>query len=408
MKGNLKNNKFLKICVITFFVLLYLYVTVYSAIPDKITMIEGKEMSYPFHNFVTLSLDAKCSVKAVNNKLVSSNVGKENVKLSLFGFIPLKTVDINVISANTVIAGGNVIGIKLNTPGLTVVSFEEFFTRDYSKAKPYEGKNIQRGDMILSINDKGIESVDDFVNELQNIKDGKITLEIMRNDIKFTEVFYSKIDRNDGKYKLGIWVKNVTSGVGTVTYINPQNGEFGALGHGINDIDESNLLKITGGKAYEAVVLSVNKGKKGTPGEIRGAMREGKVYGTVTQNTNCGIFGYLSGNVDINDNQYEVSLKNEVTTGDAKILCTVSGNDCEEYDIKIEKVNYNNEIDRKDMVIRVTDKNLLEKTGGIVQGMSGSPIIQNGKIIGAVTHVLINDPTRGYGIFIENMLEKAG
>lgn len=385
--------------------LLYLYITIYSAIPDKITLIEGKEMSYPFHNFVTLSLDAKCSVKAVNNKLVSSNVGKENVKLSLFGVIPLKTVDVNVISANTVIAGGNVIGIKLNTPGLTVVSFESFTGRDYLKAKPYEGKNIQRGDMILSINGKGIESVDQFINEIQSKKEDKITLEIMRNNAKFTEDFYAKVDRNDGRYKLGIWVKNVTSGVGTVTYINPETGEFGALGHGINDIDENNLLKINGGKAYDAVVLSVNKGKKGTPGEIRGAMREGKVYGTIVENTNRGVFGYLESDIDISSNQYEVALRNEVMIGDAKILCTVSGNELREYSIKIEKANYNNEVDRKDMVIRVTDKRLLEETGGIVQGMSGSPIIQNGKIIGAVTHVLINDPTRGYGIFIENMLE---
>lgn len=407
MSENVKKNNFLRICVITILMLLYLYITVYSAVPDKITMIEGKEISYPFHNFITMSLDAECSVKATGGKLVSSKVGKENVKLSLFGIIPLKNVDINVISANTVIAGGNVIGIKLNTPGLTVVSLESFVTRDYSKAKPYEGKNIQRGDIILSINGKEIESVDEFINELQVSKENKITLEIMRNNTKFNETFLAKIDRNDGKYKLGIWVKNVTSGVGTVTYINPENGEFGALGHGINDIDESSLLKINGGKAYDAVVLSVNKGKKGAPGEIRGAMREGSIFGSVTQNTTQGIFGYLTENVDMENKQYEIALKNEVVPGEAKILCTVSGNECKEYKIRIEKANYSNELDSKDMVIRVTDRKLLEETGGIVQGMSGSPIIQNGKIIGAVTHVLINDPTRGYGIFIENMLENA-
>lgn len=403
----MKRNRFFRFFVIVILMLLYLYITVYSAVPDKITMIEGREISYPFHNFITMSFDAKCSVKAVNNKLISSTVGRENVKLSLFGIIPLKSVDINVISANTVVAGGNVIGIKLNTPGLTVVSCEGFVTRDYSKARPYEGRNIQRGDIILAINGKMIESVDQFIDALQVSKENKIVLEIMRNNIKFTESFYAKIDRNDGRYKLGIWVKNVTSGVGTVTYINPENGEFGALGHGINDIDESNLLKINGGRAYDAVVLSVNKGKKGAPGEIRGAMREGNVFGNITQNTAQGIFGYLTENVDVENKQYEIALKNEVIPGDAKILCTVSGNECREYKIRIEKVNHNNELDAKDMVIKVTDRKLLEETGGIVQGMSGSPIIQNGKIIGAVTHVLINDPTRGYAIFIENMLENA-
>lgn len=403
----MKKNKFLRIFVITVLMLMYLYAAIYSAVPDKITMIEGKEISYPFHDFITISFEKDSSVEVSKNKLVSNVSGRENVKLSLFGIIPLKTVDINVIADNTVIAGGNVIGMKLNTEGLVVVSLENFTTRDYTKAKPYEGKNIQRGDMIVSINDKKIDSIDSFINELQVIKGNAVVLEIMRNNNKFKETFNAEVDRNDGKYKLGLWVKNVTSGVGTVTYINPENNEFGALGHGINDIDESNLLKINGGRAYDAIVLSVNKGKKGNPGEIRGAMSEDNLYAEITKNTRCGIFGVLEEGANISDKQYEIGLKNEVVSGEATILCTVEGKDCDEYKIRIEKVNYNNELDSKDMVIKITDKRLLDKTGGIVQGMSGSPIIQNGKLVGAVTHVLINDPTRGYGIFIENMLEDA-
>lgn len=404
----MRKNKILRIFIITGLMLLYLYVAVYSAVPDKITMIEGEELSYPFHDFITISFEKDSSVEVSKNKLISNVTGKENIKLSLFGVIPLKTIDVNVISSNTVIAGGNVIGMKLNTEGLVVISLEDFTTRDYSKAKPYAGKNIQRGDMILSINGRKIESIDSFVDEVQRSKGSNLVLEISRNSSKFKEVFNAEVDRNDGKYKLGIWVKNVTSGVGTVTYINPENNEFGALGHGINDIDESNLLKINSGKAYDAIVLSVNKGKKGKPGEIRGAMSEDNFFANINKNTRCGIFGVLDREVDVSNRQYEIGLKSEVVPGDATIFCTVEGRECKEYKIRIEKANYNNTLDAKDMVIRITDKRLLEKTGGIVQGMSGSPIIQNGKLIGAVTHVLINDPTRGYGIFIENMMEEAG
>ena len=404
----MRKNKILRIFIIAGLMLLYLYIAVYSALPDKITMIEGEELTYPFYDFITISFEKESSVEVAQNKLISNVTGKDNIKLSLFGVIPLKTVDVNVISSNTVIAGGNVIGMKLNTEGLVVVSLEEFTTRDYSKAKPYSGKNIQRGDMILSVNGSKIENIDGFIEEIQRTKGSNLVLEISRNNNKFKETFNAEVDRNDGKYKLGIWVKNVTSGVGTVTYINPKNNEFGALGHGINDIDESNLLRINGGKAYDAIVLYVNKGKKGKPGEIRGAMSEDNLFASISKNTRCGIFGVLDEDVEVPSSQYEIGLKNEVVPGDATILCTVEGKECKEYKIKIEKANYNNTLDAKDMVIRITDKRLLEKTGGIVQGMSGSPIIQNGKLIGAVTHVLINDPTRGYGIFIENMMEEAG
>lgn len=404
----MRKNKILRIVIIIGLMLLYLYIAVYSAVPNKITMIEGEELNYPFHDFITISFEKDSSVEVSQNKLVSNVTGKENIKLSLFGVIPLKTVNVNVISSNTVIAGGNVIGMKLNTEGLVVISLEEFTTRDYSKVRPYLGKNIQRGDMILSINGNQIESIDNFIEEIQDSKGNNLVLEISRNNSKFKETFNAEVDRNDGKYKLGIWVKNVTAGVGTVTYINPKNNEFGALGHGINDIDESDLLKINGGKAYDAIVLSVNKGKKGKPGEIRGAMSEDNFYASISKNTRCGIFGVLDEDVEVPSRQYEIGLKNEVVPGNATILCTVEGKECKEYKVRIEKANYNNTLDAKDMVIRITDKRLLEKTGGIVQGMSGSPIIQNGKLVGAVTHVLINDPTRGYGIFIENMMEEAG
>lgn len=386
--------------------IIYLYIAVYTSIPDSITLVEGKSISYPFQKFITMSLE-KNSVKVSNNSILPIGSGIENAKLSLFGIIPLKTVNINVISTNTLFAGGNVIGMKMQLEGLVVVSLEGFTTREYKKAEPYLGKNIQRGDTIVSLNNKKVESAEEFIEAIQKSKGALVTLGIIRNGNLFSEVINAEIDRNDGKYKLGLWVKDSASGVGTVTFINPKNNEFGALGHGVNDIDGNGLLNISTGRAYDAVILSVNRGKKGAPGELHGAMRGEDVIADIKKNTRCGVFGIIKSNIDMDKNQYEIGLKSEIVPGSAVILSTVSGNKCEEYNIKIEKVNYNNEVDSKDMVIRVTDKRLIEKTGGIVQGMSGSPIIQNGKIVGAVTHVLINDPTRGYGIFIENMLEEA-
>jgi len=204
-----------------------------------------------------------------------------------------------------------------------------------------------------------------------------------------------------------MWVKNITSGVGTVTYIDKNTGMFGALGHGISDIDGMNLLDVESGTAYKAVILSVKKGQKGNPGELKGAIRESNIFGEVIKNTKFGVFGYVNNTIEVTGEEYEICLKNEVKEGKAQILSTIDGEKVEAYDIYIEQVNTHGEIQEKSMVIRVTDKELIEETGGIVQGMSGSPIIQNGKLVGAVTHVLINEPTKGYGIFIETMLENS-
>ena len=370
-------------------------------------MIKGKELTYPFYDFIEISFKDNSNIKAVNGNLVSAFVGKEKAVLSLFGKIPLKYVDVNVVSDTVVVGGGEAIGMKLTSPGLTIVTFEEFITRDYSKVRPYKDKNIQRGDTIVKVNNMDVTDVNQFIYEIQKSNGNDVTLTYLRNGKLGTEVFTPKIDRNDGQYKLGMWVKNVTSGVGTVTYIDKNSSTFGALGHGISDMDNMNLLDINGGTAYKAVILSVKKGTRGSPGELKGAIRESDVFGEVVKNTRFGVFGNIHDVNSVEGKEYEISLKNEVKEGAAKILSTINGEKIREYDIQIEQVNTHGEIKEKSMIIKITDSDLLSKTGGIVQGMSGSPIIQNGKLIGAVTHVLINDPTRGYGIFIETMLEEA-
>jgi len=394
------------IVFISFFIF-YVYSVIYGVTPNTITMIKGKELTYPFYDFIDINFKDDSNIQAVNGNLVSSLIGKEKAILSLFGKIPLKYVDVNVVSDTVVVGGGDTIGMKLTTPGLTIVTFEEFITRDYSTVKPYKNKDIQRGDIILKVNDTDVTDVKQFVYEIQKCNGNNITLTYLRNGRLGTEVFTPQIDRNDGQYKLGMWVKNVTSGVGTVTYIDKNSGTFGALGHGISDMDNMNLLNIDGGTAYKAVILSVKKGAKGSPGELKGAIRENDVFGEVVKNSRFGVFGNVNDISGIEGTEYEICLKNDVKEGAAKILSTVNGEKTESYDIEIEQVNLHGEIKEKSMIIKITDPDLLSKTGGIVQGMSGSPIIQDGKIIGAVTHVLINDPTMGYGIFIETMLEEA-
>ena len=396
-----------KFLLISLSLIMYAYIIIYSATPSNITMIQGKELSYPFYNFVDISFSGNSNIRTVESNLVSPIIGNEKATLSLFGKIPLKNINLNVVSDSVVVGGGETIGMKLESSGLTVVSFEEVTTRDYSRVKPYKDKNIQRGDIIVEINGVGVESVEQFVKEIQKTKGGVVELTFLRNGRKYTEKLIPVIDRNDGKYKLGLWVKNITSGVGTVTYIDKNTGMFGALGHGISDIDGMDLLDVKRGKAYKAIILSVKKGQRGNPGELKGAIRENDIYGEIIKNTRFGVFGYINEDVEINGKEYEVCLKSDIKEGKAQILSTINGEQLKSYDIEIEQVNTHGEIQEKSMIIHVIDQELIEKTGGIVQGMSGSPIIQNGKLVGAVTHVLINDPTRGYGVFIETMLENS-
>lgn len=396
-----------KFFIVNIFLLIYAYSIIYGLIPESLTLIRGKELSYPFYDFIDINFNEKTNISVAGGSLISPAIGKESAVLSLFGKIPLKNIEVNVVSDSVVICGGDAIGMKLNSLGLTVVTFEEITARDYSKVRPYKDKNIQRGDVIVEINGESVNDVNSFIKEIQKSKGNPIELSYLRNGKVYKESIKPEIDRNDGKYKIGMWVKNMTSGVGTVTYIDKNTKTFGALGHGISDMDGTELLNVEKGTAYNAIILSVKKGKRGNPGELNGAIRENNVYGEVRKNTRFGVFGYINSDLEVVGEEYEIGLKGEVEVGKAQIISTIDGEKKKAYDIEIEQVNTYGEIQEKSMIIRVVDKGLIDKTGGIVQGMSGSPIIQNGKLVGAVTHVLINDPTRGYGIFIETMLENS-
>ena len=399
--------------------------------PEKLWLIAGESGEYDFSLPFVMQLESD-DVYALASQdpatpadeisidlqdpftLASETVGEYKAKLSLFGLIPVGTVEIGVMEPKTLLACGTPMGIYLHTDGVLVLGCGSFSLFEGGTACPAE--NILRtGDYITRVDGKEVYEKEDIVEAVQRAGERPVSVTIRRKTSS-TVVSVTPRKSADGTYLLGVWIRDDTAGIGTMTYVDPATMEYGALGHGITDGDTGKLFSISEGTAYPAEILSIIKGKTGEPGELVGMLQreESNVLGTIQNNTSFGIFGQIESLSDSSDIKkllesgercYPIGLRQEVTTGEATILCGFEGEVCE-YKIRIEKVKLGSK-DNKGISIRVTDPRLLEKTGGIVQGMSGSPIIQNGKIVGAVTHVLVNDPTRGYGIFIENMLGAA-
>ena len=303
------------------------------------------------------------------------------------------------------IPGGMPIGIYMEVDGILVLDTEALEDINGNICEP--SKNIiKQGDYITSINDKRVEDKDDLIKEVGLLEQPEVVLGIRREDECF-EISFKAVEVEDEEYKLGIWVRDNVQGLGTVTYITEEN-EFGALGHGIHDIDTDKLLTIKGGNVYEINIVGIQKGKRGEPGGMEGVIvyNRRNILGDITTNTENGIYGTIEKKEKlIEDEEFlEICSKKDIKLGDAVIRSAITG-EVKEYEIKIVSVDYFARNENKRIMIEIVDEELLELTGGIVQGMSGSPIVQNGKLVGAVTHVLVNDPTRGYGIFIENMIK---
>lgn len=312
----------------------------------------------------------------------------------------------------SVIPGGQSIGVTLQTKGVLVVGYAPITNKEGKQSYPAKDSGIEVGDIILKIN--GITATNDFqvAQEIdKKCKENKtIALEIKHKEKilekKIQPVFCSETQR----YRIGLFIRDEAAGVGTLTFIEPNTKIFGALGHVITDIDTNDQIELSDGKIVESTIYAIEKGQRGDPGEKIGTfMLQSNFTGKIAKNSGSGIFGIYEGEVR---NPYfstmvPIAWKSEVEVGPAKIYTVLKDNTIEEFDIKIEKI-MQYRTDNKNMIIRITDPELLEKTGGIVQGMSGSPIIQNGKIVGAVTHVFVNDSTRGYGIFIEKMIDESG
>lgn len=280
---------------------------------------------------------------------------------------------------------------------------------DNKKYKPYENTGIEEGDRIIKINDTQIDSTDELIETVNMSKGEEIKLEYVHEQ-ETKECSITPVKQGDNDYKLGLWVRDSAAGVGTVTFYEPSTRTFGALGHGISDIDTGELIDIASGEFVTTRILNITKGEIGTPGKIQGTIENQENIGLISKNTRFGIYGTVDNLSSLNidtSKEMEVATRDEIKTGKATILCSLDNSTPQEYEIEIEKIFKDNNYDNKSMQIKVTDKRLLEKTGGIIQGMSGSPIIQNGKFVGAVTHVLVNEPEEGYGVFADIMLKQA-
>ena len=307
----------------------------------------------------------------------------------------LALLTVTVSGAKTLIPGGQVVGLELGDNTVTVAAFDENLGAVAQKS------GLKIGDQILTVNGKTICTAEDVRYALER-SDGTVELTVQRN--KKTDTFrFAPVVTEDGP-KLGVYLKQGVTGVGTVTYYDPDTGKFGTLGHGVNNA-KGELLQLVSGNAYQAAVVSVRKGTCGQPGQLMGALQNAEPIGTLYKNTSKGIFG--TAKTSWEGTPMPLASAKDVRTGDAVIRSTVKGNTVQEYSVEILKLYPNADATGRNILLKITDPALLEATGGIVQGMSGSPIIQDGKLVGAVTHVLVNDPTMGYGIFIENMLDAA-
>lgn len=299
--------------------------------------------------------------------------------------------------------GGMPFGAKIISDGLTVVKFSETQGKNVSSAYL---AGIREGDVIKKINDIEVNTIEDFVALINKSRNNEIKFTIKRNEQELDFTVIPRYSIEDGKYKTGIWVKDSTSGIGTITFINPKTNEFGGLGHAICDSSTGKLVPLIKGDVMDVSINGVIKGQIGTAGELKGTFQNKRI-GKLIKNTNSGVFGTLSlNNITPPENLMKICSKEELKEGEAYIWCTLDEGSPQKYEVRISNVDKTNS-NTKNFKIKIIDENLLKKSGGIVQGMSGSPIIQNGKLVGAVTHVLINDPTTGYGIFIENMLKEA-
>lgn len=423
MKNNRYIDKIFIVVMLLFFAFLtgLLFHSIKKALPDEINIIANGEQQFdfglPINGFIKSTVEV--------SEMGTSNIPSNQIKIDmhkpftlksgdggsfvmvckLFGLINLKNVKIDVVEKEYVIPCGMPIGIYIQTDGVLVIGTSVVNAMDGMNYEP-SYKLVKSGDYIVGVNGTPINNKNELISLINEDGANSIVLNIRRNG-ELIDVKIDPIQTTPDEYKLGIWVRDNTQGIGTLTFID-KDGEFGALGHGINDVDTSTLMELKSGSLYHTNIVSIIKGERGTPGELTGTIDYDKsnILGEINRNTTEGIFGVsekILSQYDM-DSMMEVGLKQDVKLGPAYIRCDVEG-EIKDYEVEIIEVNTGENNVNKGIVLKVTDKKLLNVTGGIVQGMSGSPIIQDNRIIGAVTHVFIQDSTKGFGIFIENMLQ---
>lgn len=328
--------------------------------------------------------------------------GTETAALRLFGLIPIKEVEVQEIDTPMLVPCGQPFGIKLRMDGAMVVGMERVETASGDRC-PAQEAGIQTGDLIQSIDGLAVDSNQSLQNAIASSGGDAVTVTLTRGEETRTCTLTPAFAVDDNRYEAGIWVRDSSAGIGTITFYDPVSSSFGGLGHPICDADTGDILPLGTGEAGSVTISQVIKGTSGSPGMLQGSFSEEAPLGELLCNNRCGVFGKLYHNPSAEE-ALPMALKQEIETGPAQILCTVDGTTPQAYDVVLEEIDYSGTDSTRNMTICVTDPALLEITGGIVQGMSGSPILQNGKLVGAVTHVFVDDPTRGYGIFCENMV----
>lgn len=365
-----------------------------SKIPEKI---------YINESILESDTVASTSMFMKNNKIY-----KDKLQIKLLGLIPIKSVAVSKIDDLELYPGGINVGIKLSTKGVLVVAHSDIASSEGKIESPAKASGIEIGDIIIKINGEEIENSKDLSKKIKNLEKPRISMDFIRGgEIQNKEM---NLEKENDEYKLGLWVRDSTAGIGTLTFYDKNTSTFGALGHPITDGDTNKPFLIKDGELLNSSVISIKRGEKGDPGELKGLfVNEKESLAKIEKNTESGIFGEVKNSLinPIFNKTLKVGFRNEVKEGPAKIITTIDEEGPKMYDVEIVKLLPQDEPGPKSMVIKVTDEELIEKTGGIVQGMSGSPIIQNNKLIGAVTHVLINKPDVGYGIYIEWMLKDA-
>lgn len=396
----------------------YGYYLVDSNIPSVLHVRAGEEQSFHLGvpakgELVSVGVQGESNIPKdsivvdLSEPVTLKTGGLENylMEVKLFGFLPFKQVGIQVVEEQELIPVGVPVGIYMESDGILVVGTGEFQGQDGQMHAP--ARNIlQSGDYVRKLNGEKMNDKEAFIQGIEDSGGKPQTVTVERRG-ELIDLQVTPVRDTNGAYKIGTWVRDSTQGVGTMTYIDSE-GNFGALGHGINDVDTSTLMEMYDGTLYRTEIISIQKGTSGNPGEMTGMIvySDENILGDITYNGTEGIFGCCNQKaLSLTSNDpIPIGFKQEIKKGDAQILCTVDG-EARYYDVKITDVHLDHDNINRGIELTVTDEELLEITGGIVQGMSGAPIIQDGKFIGAVTHVLVQDSTRGYGIFIENMLE---
>ncbi len=387
---------FCVICSLISILIFTLILTVYFRIPDKITVVDDNPyIENDFLGLEIISFDSKKEVTKIQN---NENLFNET-QVKLLNIIPVKKTVINNTKRQYVVVGGECFGIKIYTDGVVVVDMDNVQTEDGIK-NPAKEAGIKIGDIIKTVDGVSVKSNAHLANLLQKSKGNEIEIAVERQGKEQKIKFRTFKEKSTEKYRAGIWVRDSTAGLGTISFYNPINNSFAGLGHGVYDIDTGEILPLGKGEVCSVTINDIYKSKKGNVGELCGIL-DSRVNGTMCINSEIGVYGFLS---IPNKESMPVAIKSEIKTGKAQIACSVN-NMVEYYDIEITKIYSKSSSVNKDMVIRITDEKLIDITGGIVQGMSGSPIIQNGMIVGALTHVFVNNPKQGYAILAEKMVE---